>query len=111
MHCESWDTWITRMSFWIIARPRDKSERLSVLAAELVDHRPDVIVTFGHLGTRRYHGALWPECWGRSYALCGECWDTVRQIAQGRRPGLVITEASGPPPQFCAPVSSTPDPR
>jgi hypothetical protein len=71
----------------------------------------DVIVTFGHLGTRRYHGALWPECWGRSYALCGECWDTVRQIAQGRRPGLVITEASGPPPQFCAPVSSTPDPR
>ena len=71
----------------------------------------DVVVTFGRLGIHRYHDALWPECWERSYALCTECWDTVRQIAQGRRPGLVITEATSPPPQFCAPVTSTPGPR
>jgi putative ABC transport system substrate-binding protein len=31
--------------------PRDKSERLSVLAAELVDHQVDVIVTFGAVAT------------------------------------------------------------
>src|SRR5437899_1844152 len=31
--------------------PRDKSERLSVLAAELVDHHVDVIVTFGAVAT------------------------------------------------------------
>jgi hypothetical protein len=71
----------------------------------------DVIVTFGHLGTRRYHNALWPECWGRSYPLCTECWDTVRQITQRRRPGLVITQASSPPPQFCTPITSTPGPQ
>jgi len=71
----------------------------------------DVVVTFGRLGIHRYHDALWPECWGRSYALCTECWDTVRQIAQGRRPGLVITEATSPPPQFQAAVTRTPIPR
>ena len=31
--------------------PRDKSERLSVLVAELVDHHADVIVTFGAVAT------------------------------------------------------------
>jgi len=71
----------------------------------------DVVVTFGRLGIHRYHDALWPECWGRSYALCTECWDTVRQIAAGRRPGLVITEATSPPPQFYAPATSTPSPQ
>jgi hypothetical protein len=66
----------------------------------------NVIVTFGQLGTRWQPDALWPECWGRSYALCTECWDTVRQIAASRRPGLDITEATSPPPQFQAPVGS-----
>jgi hypothetical protein len=63
----------------------------------------EVIVTFGQLGIRWQAEALWPECWGRSYALCGECWDTVRQIAARRRPALVITEAISPPSQFQAP--------
>ena len=32
-------------------QPRDKSERLSDLAVELIDHHPDVIVTFGAVAT------------------------------------------------------------
>jgi hypothetical protein len=60
----------------------------------------DVVVTFGRLGTRFHPDALWPECWGRSYALCTECWDTVRQIAHHRRPALTTTEATSVPPRF-----------
>jgi len=68
----------------------------------------DVIVTFGRLGIRWHPEALWPECWGRSYALCTECWDAVRRIAQGRRPALVITETASLPPQFQARLTSQP---
>jgi hypothetical protein len=57
--------------------------RLGVLA--------EVVVTFGELGTRWQASALWQECWGRSFPMCGECWDTTRQVAQNARPGLVIT--------------------
>jgi hypothetical protein len=67
----------------------------------------DVIVTFGRLGTRFHPDALWPECWGRSYALCAECWDTARQIAYHRRPALVIIEATSVPPQFQARQTQT----
>lgn len=57
--------------------------RLGVLA--------EVVVTFGELGTRWQRDALWQDSWGRSYPMCGECWDTTRQIAQHARPGLVIS--------------------
>jgi hypothetical protein len=57
--------------------------RLGVLA--------EVVVTFGELGTRRQPDALWQDCWGQSYAMCPECWDTTRQVAQNARPDLVIT--------------------
>jgi hypothetical protein len=64
--------------------------RLGVLAA--------VVVTFGQLGTTTWgKDALWPGCWGRSYPMCGECWDTTRQVAQRARPGLVITGTTGAP--------------
>jgi hypothetical protein len=54
-----------------------------------------VIVTFGQLGTLYLlDEALWPETWGCSYPFCGECWDTVRQLAQRKRPGLVIHDAT-----------------
>ena len=62
--------------------------RLGVLA--------EVVVTFGELGVRWQRDALWQDAWGRSFAMCGECWDTTRQIAQGVRPGLVITEPARP---------------
>jgi hypothetical protein len=74
----------------------------------------EVVVTFGELGTRWHPDALWQDCWGRSYPLCAECWDTVRQIAANRRPGLVITQAasaatSAPSPSH-APAAGPPPP-
>lgn len=57
----------------------------------------EVVITFGELGARWHPDALWQDCWRRSYPLCAECWDNVRQIAQARRPGLTITDTTGPP--------------
>jgi hypothetical protein len=53
----------------------------------------EVIVTFGELGTRWQPGAVFQDCWGRSYPLCGECWQAAREVARARRPALVITRA------------------
>ena len=64
--------------------------RLGVLA--------EVMVTFGELGTRWQRDALWQDSWGRSYAMCPECWGTTRQVAQNARPGLVITGTTGGAP-------------
>jgi hypothetical protein len=63
--------------------------RLSVLA--------EVVVTFGELGTRWQPGAVFQDCWGRSYLMCGECWQAVREVAQARRPSLVITGTTSAP--------------
>ena len=57
--------------------------RLGVLA--------EVVVTFGELGTRWQPDAVFPDCWGRSFAMCGECWQACREVAQARRPALTIT--------------------
>ena len=63
--------------------------RLGVLA--------EVVVTFGELGTRWQPDALWQDSWGRSYAMCPECWATTRQVARACRPALVITAATTAP--------------
>lgn len=52
----------------------------------------DVVVTFLELGTRWQRDALWQDSWGRSFAMCSECWDTTRQVAENARPGLVVTD-------------------
>jgi hypothetical protein len=65
--------------------------RLGVLA--------DVVVTFGALGSAAWDkDAVWPDTWGHSYPMCGECWDTTRQVAQARRASLVITDTRPPHP-------------
>jgi hypothetical protein len=65
--------------------------RLGVLA--------DVVVTFGELGSATWDkDAVWPDTWGHTYLMCGECWDTTRQVAQARRAGLVITDTRPPQP-------------
>jgi hypothetical protein len=64
----------------------------------------EVIVTFGDLGSRWHSDALWQDLWGRSFALCAECWQAARQIAESRRPGLVIAETGHP-----VPVAGPPD--
>jgi hypothetical protein len=53
-----------------------------------------VVVTFGELGTRWQPDAAFQDCWGRSYAMCGECWQVAREVAQARRPALVITDTA-----------------
>ncbi len=51
----------------------------------------EVIVTFGQLGVPGTpREAFWPECWGRSYAMCGPCWKGAREITRKARPVLVI---------------------
>jgi hypothetical protein len=57
-----------------------------------------VVVTMGQMGAADYHrDAVWPECWGKSYPMCGPCWEATRQVAQARRPGLVITDTTTAP--------------
>ena len=63
--------------------------RLGVLA--------EAVVTFGELGTRWQPDAVFSDCWGRSYAMCGECFQAVREVAQARRPGLIITGTTTAP--------------
>jgi hypothetical protein len=63
--------------------------RLGVLA--------EVVVTFGDLGTHWQPDALWQDGWGQSYPMCSECWQATRQLAQARRPALVITGTTQAP--------------
>ena len=59
----------------------------------------EVTVTIGALGTAAWGSdAVWPQSWGRCYQMCSECWDSTRQVAQARRPGLVITDTRPPRP-------------
>ena len=55
-----------------------------------------VRVTFGELGTLFTDG-LWPECWHRSYPMCGPCWQATHCAAVRRRPALIVRGAAGPP--------------
>jgi len=64
----------------------------------------EVIVVFGELGARWHEDALWQDLWGRSFMPCGECWQAARQVAESRRPSLIITEANQP-----AKVAGPPD--
>ena len=56
-----------------------------------------VIATFGIFNDpgAGYHdrGALWRECWGQAYPLCGTCWEQTRQVAAKYRPHLVVIDA------------------
>lgn len=55
------------------------------------------MVAFGRLGVESWHRqSLWPECWGRSYPMCGACWESTCQIASKARPGLVIEDRTQP---------------
>jgi hypothetical protein len=58
----------------------------------------DVVVTFGELGTRWQRDALWQSNWGKSFAVCARCWDGIREVAQSRRPDLVIRDHREPTP-------------
>ena len=55
-------------------------------------------MTLGQIGTAEQHRqAVWMQCRGRSYPMCGPCWDATRQVAQARSPALVITDTTRAP--------------
>lgn len=46
------------------------------LACKRRRNLPVALVTFGQLGGNWWDkDALWPDCWGRSVAHCGGCWN------------------------------------
>jgi hypothetical protein len=57
--------------------------------------RAAVIATFG-AATGRARGALFVGCWGRSYALCAQCWDDTRRAAQRHHPSVPIHDSTAP---------------
>jgi len=79
-------------------------EVCSSLAHRRVGLPAQVVGTLGQLGTaHRYREALWMQSWHKSYPMCGLCWQATRQVAQARRPGLVITDTTLPQPGKQAP--------
>ena len=53
----------------------------------------DLVITYGQLGTHPWDkDSLWPGSWGRSYPQCRPCWDSIRDVAETHRPGLVVTD-------------------
>jgi hypothetical protein len=57
-----------------------------------------VVVTLGQMGTPdRNREAAWMQAWGRSCPMCGPCWEATRQVAQARRPALIITGTTSAP--------------
>jgi hypothetical protein len=62
----------------------DRAHRNQGRAAEL-------LITFGELGSPG-QDFLWRECWGRSYPMCGACWDRTRRTAEKFRADLVVTD-------------------
>lgn len=67
----------------------------------------EVIVTFGILADpgsyAHSNDALWPETWHKSYPMCAECWELTREVAAGRRRGLIIRDTINPAPTIGPP--------
>jgi len=78
-----------------VAAPRDRPSCHS-LTCRNQGRLAEVIVTFGQWGTA-WPDALWLDCWGPSYPMCGQCWEATRQLALATRPGLVICDTTSPP--------------
>lgn len=61
----------------------------------------EVIVTYGVLndpGASFYaREALWRESWHVPVPMCGGCWESSRQVAVKRRPGLAVIDTTGGP--------------
>ena len=76
----------------IVLSAPDAGELCSSLEHRRAGRPAQVVVTLGPMGTAdHYRAALWLECWGKSYPMCGPCWDATRQVAQAHRPSLTST--------------------
>ena len=93
----------------VLAAP-DSGPLCNSLACARAGTLAEVMVTYGVLNDRDAslyaRGALWRECWGRSYPLCGACWEHSRQVAAGYRPVRVIIDATQDGPAPAAPQPS-----
>ena len=57
-------------------------------------------MALGQMGTPgQYREAVWMEAWGNACPMCGPCWEATRQVAQARRPALIINGTTHPPPE------------
>ena len=83
----------------VLTRP-DGARLCHSLGCARAGRAAEVVVTYGILndpGASLYaNAALWLECWGRSYPLCGACWEQSRQVVVKHRPALLVIEATGP---------------
>src|SRR5215472_17778876 len=52
------------------------------LACRRAGTAAQVVVTFGDLGVTWQRDALWQDSWGRSYAMCQDCWQQTRRVAE-----------------------------
>jgi hypothetical protein len=73
-------------------------EACSSLEHRRAGRHAQVIVTLGQMGTPdRHREAVWMQAWGKSYPMCGPCWQATRHVAQARRPALIITDTTRTP--------------
>jgi hypothetical protein len=56
----------------------------------------EVLVTFGTFGSHWERDATWPECWGRTYPMCTECWKLTCAALQRARPNLTVQAVPDP---------------
>jgi hypothetical protein len=63
---------------------QDRAHRNQGRAAEF-------LITLGELGNPG-QDFLWRECWGRTYPMCGACWDRTRRTAEKFRADLAVTD-------------------
>jgi hypothetical protein len=80
----------------VILTGADGSGLCNSLACARAGRAAEVVATFGTLNDRGAacydRGSLWRE----RYPLGGACWRRTRQIAVKYRPGVVITDSTGP---------------
>jgi hypothetical protein len=78
----------------------DGARLCNSLACVRAGRPAEVVVTYGILNdpgaSLHASGALWRECGGRSYPLCGACWKQSRQVVVKYRPALLVIDATGP---------------
>jgi hypothetical protein len=55
--------------------------------------RAAVVVLFGPPARNGGPAAVFPGCWERSYALCTQCWQDTRQLAQ-QDPAVIIHDTT-----------------
>jgi hypothetical protein len=88
----------------------DRGQLCNSLGCARAGRAAEVIVTYGVLNdpgaSPHTRGALWRECWGRSYPLCGACWEHCRQVVVRHRAALVVTDTTPDRPAPAAPQPS-----